>query len=342
MKALKVIKAGELTAQEVNVPKLRLGFCLVQVKAVALNPTDFKHLHGIECTGCTLGCDYAGIVEEVGADSILKRGDRVAGFVHGGNIAHPEDGTFAEYVLVREGLQCIIPEGMRFEEAASLGVAITTVGMALCQSLKLPLPIETCSQNLWVLIYGGSTATGTVAIQTAKLAGLNVITTCSPSNFALVKSLGASAAFDYRDVDCGEAIHAYTQGSMHHAFDCISDDASAVVCAKALAQSTSSQPSRYCSTLPVQCPREDVVSNFVLAYTATGEAFHKFIDFPANLEDYEFARNFFGVFQQLLDEGKVQHHPVEVREGGLEGVPTGLEDLKEGRVSAKKLVYRIS
>ncbi|KAF1915607.1 oxidoreductase-like protein [Ampelomyces quisqualis] len=342
MKALKVTQAGELTAQEVDVPKLRPGFCLVLVKAVALNPTDFKHLYGIECTGCTLGCDYAGIVEEVGADSILKRGDRVAGFVHGANMAHPEDGTFAEYVLAREGLQYIIPEGMRFEEAASFGVAIATIGMALCQSLRLPLPMETCSQNLWVLIYGGSTATGTVAIQTAKLAGLNVITTCSPANSGLVKSLGASAAFDYRDAGCGEAIRAQTQGSLHHAFDCISDDASAAVCAKALAQSTPSQPSRYCSTLPVQCPREDVVSNFVLAYTAPGEAFHKFIDFPANREDYEFAKKFFRVFQQLLNEGKVVHHPVEVREGGLEGIPAGLDDLKEGTVSAKKLVYVIS
>lgn len=173
-------------------------------------------------------------------------------------------------------------------------------------------------------------------------AGLNVITTCSPTNFALVKSLGASAAFDYREADCGEAIHAHTQGSMHHAFDCISDDASAAVCAKALAQSTSSQPSRYCSTLPVQCPREDVISNFVLAYTAVGEAFHKFVDFPANREDYESASKFFGVFQQLLGEGKVLPHPVEVREGGMEGIPMGLNDLKKGRISAKKLVYRIS
>lgn len=169
MKALKVTQDGELTAEEVNIPQLRSNFCLIQVKAVALNPTDFKHLYGIECSGCTLGCDYAGVVEEVGAESILKRVDRVAGFVHGANTAHPEDGAFAEYVLAREGLQYIIPEGMRFEEAASFGIAIATVGMALCQSLKLPLPIETCSQDLWVLIYGGSTATGTVAIQTAKL-----------------------------------------------------------------------------------------------------------------------------------------------------------------------------
>jgi NADPH:quinone reductase-like Zn-dependent oxidoreductase len=169
MKALKVLKAGELAVKEVEIPQLRPGFCLVRVKAVALNPTDFKHLHYIECTGCTLGCDYAGIVEEVGADSRLKKGDRIAGFVHGGNTTHPEDGTFSEYVLVREGLQFVIPESMGFEEAASLGVAITTVGLALCQTLELPLPTEKSMPGTQVLIYGGSTATGTVAIQIANM-----------------------------------------------------------------------------------------------------------------------------------------------------------------------------
>jgi NADPH:quinone reductase-like Zn-dependent oxidoreductase len=96
MKALKAVQAADLGAREVHVPQLRPGFCLVQVKAVALNPTDFKHLYGIECTGCTLMCDYVGIVEEAGADSKLKRGGRVAWFVHGGNMAYPQDGTFAE------------------------------------------------------------------------------------------------------------------------------------------------------------------------------------------------------------------------------------------------------
>jgi hypothetical protein len=63
-------------------------------------------------------------------------------------------------------------------------------------------------------------------------ASINVITTCGPTNFELVKSMGASAAFHYREADYGEAIHAHTQGSMYHAFDCISDlrDRSRLIC----------------------------------------------------------------------------------------------------------------
>jgi NADPH:quinone reductase-like Zn-dependent oxidoreductase len=169
MRALKVKQAGVLELREVEIPEIRPGFCLVKVYAVALNPTDYKHLHYIECTGCSLGCDYAGIVERVGPDSIYKKGDRIAGFVHGGNTTHPEDGAFAQYTLVREGLQFKIPEDLSFEQASSFGVSITTVGMGLCRTLQLPLPGDRPSEETTIFIYGGSTATGTVAIQIAKL-----------------------------------------------------------------------------------------------------------------------------------------------------------------------------
>ena len=45
----------------------------------------------------------------------------------------------------------------------------TTVGQALYQSLKLPLPMQPSEHPLPLLIYGGSTATGTLAVQFAKL-----------------------------------------------------------------------------------------------------------------------------------------------------------------------------
>lgn len=48
------------------------------------------------------------------------------------------------------------------------------------------------------------------------------------------------------------------------------------------------------------------------------------------------------IAEKLLEEGKVRGHPVSVREGGLRGVIEGLEDLREGRVSGEKLVYRVA
>jgi NADPH:quinone reductase-like Zn-dependent oxidoreductase len=69
---------------DVPLPKLRDEYILVKTKAVALNPTDWKSLSRGP-VGAISGCDYAGIVDEVGkaVTNGLKKGDRVAGFVGG-------------------------------------------------------------------------------------------------------------------------------------------------------------------------------------------------------------------------------------------------------------------
>lgn len=61
-----------------------------------------------------------------------------------------------------------IPENVSDEEASTLGVGISTVGQGLYQSLGLPLPGES-KAGYPLLVYGGSTATGSLAIQYAVL-----------------------------------------------------------------------------------------------------------------------------------------------------------------------------
>jgi NADPH:quinone reductase-like Zn-dependent oxidoreductase len=53
--------------------------------------------------------------------------------------------------------------------------------------------------SLQFLVWAGSTGVGMYAIKLASLLGYRVVTTASPHNFELVKSLGASAVFDYKD-----------------------------------------------------------------------------------------------------------------------------------------------
>lgn len=79
-------------------PRHRPGYLLVDVKAVALNPTDWKHIDGHNAKGSLSGCDYAGVVKETGKGYTKdwKVGDRIAGFAHGGNELEKEDGAFAE------------------------------------------------------------------------------------------------------------------------------------------------------------------------------------------------------------------------------------------------------
>lgn len=87
-KAIVFVEQGKAEIQDVPIPKLRDEYILVKVKAVGLNPTDWKHIDlniGVDA-GSHIGCDYAGVVEEVGSKVTkpFKKGDRISGVVHGG------------------------------------------------------------------------------------------------------------------------------------------------------------------------------------------------------------------------------------------------------------------
>lgn len=171
MKVIKIQQGGKAAVVDAPIPRLRPDCVMVKTVAVSLNPVDWKHISIVPGTeGCTAGSDFAGIVRKVGSKvTTLKVGDRVAGWVHGGNIGSREDGSFADYVVAKQDIMLKIPAGVGFVEAATLGVGISTVGLGLFRRLGLPLPTEPVSGSLPLLVYGGSTATGTLAIQFAKL-----------------------------------------------------------------------------------------------------------------------------------------------------------------------------
>jgi NADPH:quinone reductase-like Zn-dependent oxidoreductase len=154
-------------------PKLRDDYLLVKVKAVALNPTDWKHAaFGLAAEDGLLGCDFSGIVEEVGPKVTKQwaKGDAILGVAHGGNAIQPEDGAFAEYIVAKGDVQIKKPDNLSFEQAATLSLGATTVGQGLYQkALKLALPTDPITKKEYVLIYGGSTATGALGVQYAKL-----------------------------------------------------------------------------------------------------------------------------------------------------------------------------
>jgi hypothetical protein len=63
---------------------------------------------------------------------------------------------------------------------------------------------------------------------------------------------------------------------------------------------------------------------------------------PASKEDFDFAKKFFEITEKLMAEGKLKTHPEKVGEKGLEGALKGMEDMKAGKVSGVKLVYRVA
>lgn len=120
------------------------------------NP-DWKHIHAISKENATVGCDWVGTVVEVGSDVTkpFKKGDRITGVTHGVNHSQIEDGSFAEYAVVKGDIAIKVPDNITDEEAATLGVGVTTVGQGLYQTLQLPLPDQPSTKKDYVLIYGG-------------------------------------------------------------------------------------------------------------------------------------------------------------------------------------------
>ncbi len=210
------------------------------------------------------------------------------------------------------------------------------MGQGLYQSLGLPLPPSKVQEPTPILIYGASTATGTLAVQYAKLSGCEVYATASPHNFDLLRKLGADHVFDYRDPEVGSKINKASNDKLKLVFDCISEHGSPDIAAAAI----SSTGGRYSTILPVEdFPKQNVKVTFTIAYTAIGEKYNDQV--PANQEHHEFGSKFWKLSEDLVNSGKIVAHPIE-KQNGLEKIPEGLQKLKDGKVSGAKLVYTVA
>jgi NADPH:quinone reductase-like Zn-dependent oxidoreductase len=140
-----------------------------------------------------------------------------------------------EYIQTEGSLVWKVPQNIAYEEAAALGgIGPHTAFQALYLRLAIPHPsTPAASPSQSIFIYGGSTSVGLYAIQLAKLSGLNVITSCSPRNFDLVKSLGATDAYDYSDASNPAKIKA-KYPTLALGFDCIAEKGSTAFLAQSL------------------------------------------------------------------------------------------------------------
>ena len=64
-------------------------------------------------------------------------------------------------------------------------------------------------------------------------------------------------------------------------------------------------------------------------------------EFKDNLADKEFQERFWNAATELFADGRLIVHSKDVRQGGLQGILGGLDELRNGKVSGKKLVYQI-
>ena len=178
--------------------------------AVAINPVDFiQQLIGSVMFPWVklpfiIGTDVAGEVVEVGKNvTRFKVGDRVTGSAAAIDKQYNSSamGAFQKYTVMLPHMSAFIPQDMSYERAAVMPLGLSTAACGLFQKDQLGLQYPSTAPKptgKTLIVWGGSTSVGCNAIQLAVAAGYKVISTSSPKNFELVKSLGADQVFDYK------------------------------------------------------------------------------------------------------------------------------------------------
>jgi NADPH:quinone reductase-like Zn-dependent oxidoreductase len=134
-----------------------------------------------------IGSDFAGIIKEPGPGVVsYKTGDRVYGAIPAFS---KTPGALAEIALVHQKDLRKMPDGLSFEEAASLPVAALTAtnGLRRCG----------VQEGSRLLVNGATGGVGHFAVQVAKAKGAHVSATCSAANRELAIELGADEVYNY-------------------------------------------------------------------------------------------------------------------------------------------------
>ncbi|GAA5916996.1 hypothetical protein JCM8208_003425 [Rhodotorula glutinis] len=322
------------------------GEVLVKVHSVSIQPVDWKiQTYGydqmVKQYPFILGTDVAGEVIEVGEGvSNVKKGDRVLGHCKSLASGEPKHSAFQRFAVLDALLVSAIPDSLTSEEATVLPLGLSTAASGLYPKRYLALPYpkpdspNSDGKGKVLLVYGGSSSVGASAIQLAVASGLRVVTTCSPANFDLVKSLGAAAAFDYRtpkdDLVSSLVAAVEKEGTEYAgAFDAISEHGSVELCAQVALKAFGGAGQKFiAATLPPPQDLPDGISSeWIFA-----------IDIALK-EDAAVARAVYHDFvPAALKAHSLEAKPDPLVVGsGLENVQKGLDRQKEG-VSAKKVV----
>ena len=188
-----------LRYEDVPIPQPAAGQALVRVKAVAVNPLDWKIRSGMmkEMMPVKLpfipGGDIAGTVEAVGAGvTALQVGQEVYGLQSGSDANPLPGGAYAEYAAIPVATLSAKPKTLDFVQAASVPIVALTAWQGLFGTGGL-----TAGQT--VLIHGGAGGVGMFAIQFARWKGAKVITTATADDADFVRELGAEQVIDYQN-----------------------------------------------------------------------------------------------------------------------------------------------
>jgi len=194
--------AEELAVVERPVPRVGAGEVLIQVAAAGVNRPDILQRRGLypppPGAPDILGLEIAGTVVEAGEGAGTLIGKKVCALVAGGG--------YAEYCVAPAGTCFVVPKVLSLAEAAAMPETLFTVWVNLFER-------GYAAEGDTVLVHGGTSGIGTMAIALGKLFNLKVIVTCgSDEKCARALELGAAAAINYRTQDFVAEVKSFTEG----------------------------------------------------------------------------------------------------------------------------------
>jgi putative PIG3 family NAD(P)H quinone oxidoreductase len=207
MKAITIPEPGDASAlqlTDVPDPEPAAGEVRIRVVASGVNRADVMQRLGYYPSppGASHypGLEVSGIVDSVGSGvDRWAPGDEVCALLTGGG--------YAELVCVPSEQVLPVPAGVSLEDAAALPEVVCTVWSNVFMTANL-LPGQT------LLVHGGSSGIGTMAIQLAREVGAHVaVTAGSADKLAVCRELGAEVLVNYREQDFVEEVRAATGGA---------------------------------------------------------------------------------------------------------------------------------
>jgi len=215
MKAITIPTPGDadaLVLNEVPTPDITADEVLVTVAAAGVNRADLMQRQGFypPPPGASEypGMEVSGTISALGSDVTgWHVGDEVCALLSGG--------AYAEQAAVPATQLLPVPDGVSLVDAAALPEVVCTVWSNVFMTANLQ-PGQT------ILIHGGSSGIGTMAIQLATAIGAHVaVTAGSAYKLEACRALGAEILINYREQDFVEALATATQG---HGADVILDN----------------------------------------------------------------------------------------------------------------------
>ena len=198
-----------LQLREVDIPEPASDEVLVRVRAASVNPDVWHAVTGyprvMRLMGAGFrkpkqpvpGLDMAGEVEAVGRDVLdFSPGDAVFGETHD-QIQWVSGGAYAEYVSVPQHVLALKPEGVTFEQAAT----VPTSGIIALVNLR---KFVGAGPGQRIVINGAAGGVGSIAIQMAKAKGAYVVGVDHADKLAYMRWLGADKVLDYTREDVTE------------------------------------------------------------------------------------------------------------------------------------------